>query len=102
MKKKSFFLLEGRGSVIKTVKGGKTELLGTLIYPLEIFEEHEKHQAAFINNESSHSLIYSISADKPERNYPIQIDNGVIAKKSCYGLGRIKNRIMLLFVAYTK
>ncbi|WP_299490304.1 glycoside hydrolase family 55 protein [Acaryochloris sp. IP29b_bin.137] len=64
---------EGKGSVIETTNGGKTELLGTLIYPVRKFSAAEKNQAAFINNESSHTLIYSVSAYGPLRNYPIQI-----------------------------
>ena len=65
---------EGKGTVIKTEDGGKTELLGTLIYPVEEFERSEQQQAAFINNESSHSLIYSVSVHGAKRNYNVQIE----------------------------
>lgn len=65
---------EGKGTVISTSAGGKTELLGTLIYPVQEFTEEEKKQAAFINNESSQSLIYSLSVYGSNRNYDIQIE----------------------------
>lgn len=71
---------EGKGTVINTTVGGKTELLGTLIYPVLDFTAEEKKQAAFINNESSQSLIYSVSAYSPSKNYDIQVEetrNGV-------------------------
>ena len=65
---------EGRGTVINTIAGGKTELLGTLIYPATEFTAEEKQQAAFINNESSQSLIYSLSAYGINNNYDIQVE----------------------------
>lgn len=71
---------EGKGTVINTSLGGKTELLGTLIYPTQEFTEEEKKQAAFINNNSSHSLIYSLSVYGANRNYDIQVEetrNGI-------------------------
>ena len=71
---------EGKGPVIDTSAGGKTELLGTLIYPVEEFTAEDKKQAAFINRESSQSLIYSLSVYDPKSNYDIQVEetrNGV-------------------------
>lgn len=71
---------EGKGTVINTSAGGKTELLGTLIYPVQEFTAEEKKQAAFINNGSSQSLIYSLSVYGANRNYDIQVEetrNGV-------------------------
>ena len=64
---------EGKGTVIKTTEGGETELLGTLIYPVEEFDHSEQQQAAFINKNSSHSLIYSVSVHGAKRNYNIQV-----------------------------
>ncbi len=64
---------EGKGTVINTSAGGKTELLGTLIYPVQEFTDEDKQQAAFINNESSYSLIYSLSVYGPNNNYNIQV-----------------------------
>ncbi len=64
---------EGKGTVINTSAGGKTELLGTLIYPVQEFTNEDKQQAAFINNASSHSLIYSLSVYGPNNNYNIQV-----------------------------
>jgi len=71
---------EGKGSVINTTKGGKTEVLGTLIYPVHDFTATEKKEAAFISNNSSQSLIYSVSAYGKNKNYDIQVEetrNGV-------------------------
>ncbi|RUT09364.1 hypothetical protein DSM107010_45670 [Chroococcidiopsis cubana SAG 39.79] len=71
---------EGKGSVINTTKGGKTEVLGTLIYPVHDFTAQEKQEAAFISNNSSQSLIYSVSAYGENKNYDIQVEetrNGV-------------------------
>ena len=65
---------EGKGTVINTSAGGKTELLGTLIYPVQEFTEEEKKQPAFVNNESSQSLIYSLSVYGANRNYDIQVE----------------------------
>lgn len=64
---------EGKGTVIETKEQGETELLGTLIYPVEKFTQAEKLQAAFINNESDQSLIYSVSVHGINRNYDIQV-----------------------------
>jgi hypothetical protein len=71
---------EGRGSVINTTNGGKTEVLGTLIYPVQEFTAEEKKEAAFISNNSSQSLIYSVSSYGKNTNYEIQVEetrNGV-------------------------
>ncbi|NHC36758.1 glycoside hydrolase family 55 protein [Scytonema millei] len=71
---------EGKGSVINTTKGGITEVLGTLIYPVHDFTAKEKQDAAFISNNSSQSLIYSVSAYGENKNYEIQVEetrNGV-------------------------
>ncbi|WP_171814899.1 glycoside hydrolase family 55 protein [Halothece sp. PCC 7418] len=65
---------EGKGSVIETTNGGQTELLGTVIYPVRKFTDAEqKTQAAFVNENSNHSLIYSLSAASAQRNYQIQV-----------------------------
>lgn len=71
---------EGKGTAIDTSAGGKTELLGGLIYPVQEFTQQDKKQAAFINNNSSESLIYSVSSYSAARNYDIQVEetrNGV-------------------------
>ena len=71
---------EGKGSVINTTQSGKTEVLGTLIYPVQDFTAKEKQEAAFISNNSSQSLIYSVSAYSENKNYDIQVEetrNGV-------------------------
>ena len=71
---------EGKGTAINTSAGGKTELLGGLIYPVQEFTTEDKKQASFINNNSSESLIYSVSSYSATRNYDIQVEetrNGV-------------------------
>jgi hypothetical protein len=71
---------ERKGTVINTSAGGKTELLGSIIYPAEDFTTQDKTVAAFINNDSSQSLIYSLSSYAANRNYEIQVEetrNGV-------------------------
>lgn len=64
---------EGKGTVINTSAGGKTELLGTLIYPAQGFTAEDRQQPAFVNNESSQSLIYSLSVYDPSNNYNVQV-----------------------------
>lgn len=49
-------------------------MLGTLIYPASNFNDQQKQRAAFINRESSQSLIYSVSNYLPDGNYPIQVE----------------------------
>jgi hypothetical protein len=66
---------EVTGTVIETINRGETELLGTLIYPAAPFDTPEKQsRAAFINCESSMSLIYSQSSYCAGCAYPIQVE----------------------------
>lgn len=91
---------EGKGTVIETTKGGKTELLGTLIYPVNRFTPAEANQAAFINQESEQSLIYSVSASQADRNYTVQIRetrNGVTKEFKSKEMPR---KTMPLFVGH--
>lgn len=91
---------EGKGTVIKTTDKGETELLGTLIYPVEVFDQVEQQQAAFINNNSSHSLIYSVTASGAKRNYDIQIKETRKDKTSKLYSRDIKDLRIPLFVGY--
>lgn len=91
---------EGKGTVIETTDGGRTELLGTLIYPVRKFNAEERNQAAFINNESSHSLIYSVSARGSNRNYRIQVKEVRDGETKVYLSQSMPNRVMPLFVGY--
>ena len=61
-------------TVIETTSGGKTELLGTLIYPSRPFSDEEQQNAAFINRDSSMSLIYSTSTYCDNCGYEIQVE----------------------------
>jgi hypothetical protein len=62
---------EGLGTVIKTTDGGASEVLGTLIYPCQIFKGSEP--AAFINIESNQSLIFRSTTYAKGGNYPVLI-----------------------------
>ncbi len=91
---------EGKGTVIETTDGGKTELLGTLIYPVREFDESEREQAAFINKESSHSLIYSVSAYGAKRNYNIQVEETHKGETKKLYSKEVVNLRIPLFVGY--
>jgi hypothetical protein len=91
---------EGKGTVITTRRGGQTELLGTLVYPVRQFTPEDRDQPAFINEDSNQSLIYAVSVNGPNRNYPIQVRetrNGVTRVLRSRDL---KNSVMPLFVGY--
>jgi len=62
---------EGKGTAISTLNSGATELLGTLLYPCQSFAAADG--PAFINNESSVSLIYRVSSYVTNGNYPVQV-----------------------------
>jgi hypothetical protein len=64
----------GKNTVITTTDGGKTELLGGLIYPAEAFSPEEKQRPAFVSRESSQSLIYSLSSYCSDCMYDIQVE----------------------------
>ena len=89
---------EGKGTVIETTNGGKTELLGNLVYPVHEFEPQEAEQAAFINQDSSHSLIYSISGASNQRMYPIQVREIHQGQTKLFPTRKMPGRVMPLFV----
>ena len=91
---------EGKGPVIETSLGGKTEVLGGLIYPVQVFNQEEKKQSAFINNESSHSLIYAVTASGKSRNYDIQIQETRDGQTRLFLTSDLQGRIMPLFVGF--
>jgi Pectate lyase superfamily protein len=61
---------ERAGTVIETVGGGSTELLGTLIYPATGVPSSD---VAFKSVDSKISLIYSVSAYIPGGDYAVQV-----------------------------
>lgn len=65
---------ERAGPVIVTTDGGRSELLGTLIYPSRPFTADERTQAAFRSVDSRMSLIYSQSVYCDGCSYPIHIE----------------------------
>lgn len=88
--------------VIETTGGGRTELLGGLLYPTRAVPANVP---AFINNESSLSLVYAVSAYASDRNYTIQVKEtrGGITKLLQKGsvLGRDNyGSVMPLYVGY--
>jgi hypothetical protein len=64
--------IEGTGTAVRTAAGGATEVLGTLLYPARSFTAADAG-VAFINDESSHSLIYATSDYVMNGNFPIQV-----------------------------
>ena len=91
---------EGKGTVIETLSGGETELLGSLIYPVQKFTAADKQQAAFINRESSHSLIYAVSVYGHDRMYPIQVEETRNGKTKRLWVKDLVGQVMPLFVGY--
>lgn len=60
-------------TVISTRQGGRTELLGTLIYPADQFTDVEKQLPAFEAIDAQMSLLYSESVYCSGCGYPIHI-----------------------------
>ena len=65
---------ERPGTVIATEAGGRTELLGTLIYPAGAFSPTEQEQAAFVSRDSAMSLIFSTSVYCSECGYQFFVE----------------------------
>ena len=91
---------EGKGTVLKTEKQGKTELLGTLVYPVEKFNQIDSQQPAFINKDSQHSLIYTVSSYGKDTNYKIQVEETRNSKTNRLYSETIKDLIIPLYVGY--
>lgn len=64
---------ERPGTVIQTVNGGQTEVLGTLIYPVDLFTEVDQGDPAFVSVDSDLSAIYTVSSYAPNTNYDAQV-----------------------------
>lgn len=62
---------EGKGTVISTVGGGFTELLGTLLYPCQSFTATDG--PAFTIENASASFMYRVSSYVSNGNYPVQV-----------------------------
>jgi hypothetical protein len=62
---------ERAGTVIDTVNGGSTELLGTLVYPAGAVPQT---QPAFRSVDSRISLIYSVSSYVTNGDYGVQVE----------------------------
>ena len=94
--------IEGTGPVIETKEGGQTEMLGTLLYPAQKFTNESKLQPAFINQDSSMSLIYSLSAYGENRNYAIQIQETQDEETKLFKSEDLSGRVMPLFTGFEK
>jgi hypothetical protein len=74
------FKTELPGTGIATSAGGSTEMLGTLMYPIEAFNAEQAAQPAFLNDNSNVSVMYGTSVYANGAYFPIQIrqiKNGV-------------------------
>lgn len=91
---------EGKGPVIDTRAGGKTELLGTLIYPVQEFSDAERQQPAFLSTDASMSLIYALSVYGERRNYAIQVAETRAGETRRLRSAQLPERVMPLFVGY--
>lgn len=60
-------------TVIETKGGGKTEVLGGLLYPGQGATPVPATDAAFVNNESQISLVYVTGVDKGGQDYTIHV-----------------------------
>jgi hypothetical protein len=90
---------EGKATVINTLNGGKTELLGGLIYPVQQFTNQEKTRPAFISNNSSMSLVYTLRSYSSSRNYTIAVQetrNGITRNL----LTKDSGKLMPLFIGF--
>lgn len=87
---------ERAATVIETLSGGSTELLGTLIYPASSVPSSD---VAFKSVDSKISLIYSVSSYVPGGDYAVQVQEtrGGVTKQL---LQSDVNGRMPLFVGY--
>lgn len=92
--------VEGTGTVMETNNGGKTEILGNLLYPGKDFSEQVKQQPAFINRESSMSLIYSYSFYTENQNYSTQIEETRNEETKSFSTEEMPGRVMPLFTGF--
>jgi hypothetical protein len=67
------FKTELSGTQIATSDGGSTEMLGTLMYPVEPLNAEQASQPAFLNDESNVSVMYGTSVYAGGAFFPIQI-----------------------------
>jgi len=88
---------ERRGTIARTTAGGYTEFLGTLLYGTASWETDN---AAFVNEESSHSVVFSMSSYVDNGFYPYLIEetrDGVLKRQPSSALD---GRTLPLFVGY--
>jgi Pectate lyase superfamily protein len=93
---------EGRGTIIHTLNNGMTELLGTLVYPVEKFRDVDLLEPAFLSEDSSQSLIYSVSVHGAGKNYAIQVQETRKGKTQQFPSKGLSKGRMPLFVGSTK
>jgi hypothetical protein len=64
---------ERAGTVINSLNGAETELLGGVILPTYRLSDEEKKKPAFLNTDSRTSLVYRDIAHDPAYDYVIQV-----------------------------
>ena len=89
---------EGKGTIARTHGGGYTELLGTLLYPTQTFESTDG--PAFINEESSHSLVFGSSSYVENGFYPVLVRESRDGATKETPVTALEGRHMPLFVGY--
>jgi len=89
---------EGKGTIAKTTGGGYTELLGTLLYPTQSFTEEDG--PAFVNVESSHSLVFASSNYVPDGFYPRLVEETRDGVTKTLPVSALEGRHLPLFVGY--
>ncbi|MBP5976334.1 DUF4347 domain-containing protein [Brasilonema sp. CT11] len=92
---------ERAGTVIESLNGAKTELLGAVIQPAQYFSAEDKQKPAFVSRDSSTSLSYRTLAYEPSHYYDIQVEetrNGETRQK----LTNQMSYLVPLLTAYKK
>lgn len=90
---------ERRGTIARTTQGGYTEFLGSLLYGTESWDANSP-QAAFINVESSHSIIFAMSSYVTNGFYPNVVDETRDGVQKTLPSSSLDGRFMPLFVGY--
>lgn len=89
---------EGKGTVVETTNGGRTEVLGGLLYPVNAFTAADS--PAFVSTEASTSLVYGTSSYVANGNYPVQVreTRGGVTRE--LPLAQLTGRLLPLFTGY--
>lgn len=83
---------EGRGTVVTNTNGGRLEVLGTFVYPVRSDAGLPEPKSAFINTESSMSLIYKFYG-----GYTYQVHETRDGTTRTLASGDVSNGLMTLY-----